>query len=62
MVLRITILPNGKVSKCKVESTDLDSALLSTKIVERVNRFNFGAKESVPTITILYPIDFLPAS
>ena len=62
MVLRITILPNGKVSKAKVESTDLDSALLSKKIVERVKRFNFGAKKDVPTITILYPIDFLPAS
>ena len=62
MVLRITILPNGKVSMCKVESTDLDSALLSVKIVERVKRFNFGAKEGVPKVTILYPIDFLPAS
>ncbi len=62
MVLRITILPNGKVSKCKVESSDLDSALLSKKIVERVYRFNFGAKKDVPTVTILYPIDFLPAS
>ena len=62
MVLRITILPNGKVSKCKVESTDLDSALLSRKIVERVKRFNFGDKKGVPKITILYPIDFLPAS
>ncbi len=62
MVLRITILPNGKVSKCKVESTDLDSALLSMKIVERVKRFNFGDKKDVPKVTILYPIDFLPAS
>lgn len=62
MVLRITILPNGKVSKAKVESSDLDSELLSKKIVERVKRFNFGAKKDVPTITILYPIDFLPAS
>ena len=62
MVLRITILANGKVSKAKVESSDLDSALLSKKIVERVKRFNFGAKKDVPTITILYPIDFLPAS
>lgn len=62
MVLRITILPNGKVSKAKVESTDLDSALLSKKIIERVKRFNFGAKKDVSTITILYPIDFLPAS
>ena len=62
IVLRITILPNGKVSKASIESTDLDSALLSKKMVERVKRFNFGAKKDVPTITILYPIDFLPAS
>jgi len=62
MVLRITILPSGKVSNAKVESTDLDSALLSKKIIDRVKRFNFGAKKDVPTITILYPIDFLPAS
>ncbi len=62
MVLRITILPNGKVSKASIESTDLDSALLSKKMIERVKRFNFGAKKDVPTITILYPIDFLPAS
>lgn len=62
MVLRITILPNGTVSKAKVESTDLDSENLSAKIVERVKSFNFGAKKDVPTITILYPIVFLPAS
>lgn len=62
MVLRITILPSGKVAKAKVESSDLDSALLSKKIIDRVKRFNFGAKKDVPTITILYPIDFLPAS
>lgn len=62
MVLRITILPSGKVLKAKVESTDLDSTLLSKKIIDRVLRFNFGEKKDVPTITILYPIDFLPAS
>jgi hypothetical protein len=31
------------------------------KIVARVKRFNFGPKDGVPAITILYPIDFLPA-
>lgn len=62
MVLRITIMPDGSVSFAKVESSDLDSALLSKKIVDRVKRFNFGAKKGVPKVTILYPIDFLPAS
>jgi len=45
---------------CKVESTDLASPELVAQIVERVKRFNFGLKEGVPKITILYPIDFLP--
>ncbi|MFO7592561.1 MAG: AgmX/PglI C-terminal domain-containing protein [Pseudomonadota bacterium] len=62
MVLRITIKPDGTVSVAKVESTDMDSATLSSNIVARVKRFNFGPKEGVPTTTILYPIDFLPAS
>jgi len=62
MVLRITIMPDGSVSKAKVESTDLASDELSRKIVERVKRFNFGPKAGVPATTILYPIDFLPAS
>jgi hypothetical protein len=62
MVLRITIEPDGSVSLCKVESTDLESKTLVSKIVDRVKKFNFGDKPGVPTITILYPIDFLPAS
>ncbi len=62
MVLRITIQPDGRVSACSVKSTDLNSAALSADIVDRVLKFNFGPKEGVPALTILYPIDFLPAS
>ena len=62
VVLRITIEPNGKVSHCKLESSDLKSPNLEKNIVARVLKFNFGAKEDVPALTILYPIDFLPAS
>lgn len=61
MVLRLTIEPDGQVSACVVKSTDLDSAELSKSIVERVLKFNFGAKAGVPAVTIQYPIDFLPA-
>ncbi|MCX2802692.1 TonB family C-terminal domain-containing protein [Microbulbifer thermotolerans] len=62
MVLKITIEPDGSVSLVEVASSDMDSPSLDAKIVARVKRFNFGAKEGVPTITILYPIDFLPAA
>jgi outer membrane biosynthesis protein TonB len=62
VVLRITIAADGSVSLCNVESTDMEAKKLLDKIVARVKRFNFGAKEGVPPTTILYPIDFLPAS
>ncbi|MBL4711890.1 MAG: AgmX/PglI C-terminal domain-containing protein [Gammaproteobacteria bacterium] len=62
MVLRLTILPNGSVSACTVDSSDMDSVSLDKKIAARVKKFNFGAKDGVPAITILYPIDFLPAT
>jgi hypothetical protein len=62
ILLRISIETSGSVSMCKVESTDLASLELVGKIVERIKRFNFGPKEGVPKMTILYPIDFLPAA
>ncbi len=64
MVLRLTIMPDGSVSFVKVESVDMGANVenLSAKIVARVKRFNFGSKPGVPKVTILYPIDFLPAS
>ena len=60
LLLKLVIEPNGEVSLCKMESTDLDSKELVAKIVARVKKFNFGSKD-VQQITILYPIDFLPA-
>ena len=62
VVIRLTIEPNGAVSSCKMESSDMDSPSLEQKIVARVLKFNFGTKEDVPAVTILYPIDFLPSS
>ncbi len=61
ILLRISIESSGAVSMCSVESTDLASPELVAKIVDRIKRFNFGSKENVPKMTILYPIDFLPA-
>lgn len=62
LVLRITIQPDGSVSMCKLESSDMKAPELEKKIVARVKLFNFGKKDGVPPLTILYPIDFLPAS
>jgi hypothetical protein len=60
IILRMTIEPGGEVSACAVQSNDLGSPDLVAQIVERVKKFNFGPKEKVAKITILYPIDFLP--
>jgi len=61
ILMRLSIEPDGAVSLCKMESTDLVSPELVARIVERIKRFNFGPKEGVQRMTILYPIDFLPA-
>ena len=62
MVLKLTIEPDGSVSFATVESTNMDSPALVSEVVSRVKRFNFGPKDGVPAVTILYPIDFLPAA
>ena len=61
MVLRITIEPSGPVSACAVDSSNMNAPEFCAQIVDRVKKFNFGAKDGVPKTTILYPIDFLPA-
>jgi len=61
MVLRLTIEPDGSVSMCALQSTDMEAPDLATQVVGRVRTINFGAKDAVPAVTILYPIDFLPA-
>ncbi len=62
MVLRLTIEPDGSVSMCALRSTDMDAPDLATQVVSRVRTINFGAKDGVPAVTIVYPIDFLPAA
>src|SRR5882757_8680788 len=61
MVLRLTIEPDGSVSMCALQSIDMDAPDLATQVVSRVRTINFGAKD-VPAVTIVYPIDFLPAA
>jgi len=60
VILELTISPNGRVIKCKVISSELNSPALERKIVSRVKLFKFkpsGAQQ----VVIKYPIDFLPS-
>lgn len=61
MVLRLTIEPDGSVSMCALQASDMNAPELTAQVVERVRTINFGAKEVAP-LTIVYPIDFLPAA
>jgi outer membrane biosynthesis protein TonB len=62
LVLRLTIEPDGSVSMCMLQSSDMDAPELSAQVVDRVRTINFGAKPEVQALTIVYPIDFLPAA
>ena len=62
MILRLTILPDGSVSLCELRGSDMNAPQLAAQVVGRVRGFDFGAKEGIGPVTILYPIDFLPAA
>jgi hypothetical protein len=62
IVLRMRIEPDGSVSLCALQTTDMDAPQLAAQVVERVRGFDFGAKEGIAAVTILYPIEFLPAT
>ncbi len=62
MVLRIRIEPDGSVTLCQLQATDMNAQQLVAQVLERVKTFDFGAKEGIVAVTILYPIDFLPAT
>jgi outer membrane biosynthesis protein TonB len=62
LVLRLTIEPDGSVSLCQLQSSDMDAPILAQQVVDRVRTFDFGAKDDIVAMTIIYPIDFLPAA
>ena len=62
LVLQLTIEPDGTVSLCELFSSDMNAPLLANQVVNRVKTFDFGAKEDIVAVTIIYPIDFLPAA
>ena len=60
LVLKLTIAPNGQVTKCEVVSSELGDPDLERKLVQRVKLFRFEARD-VEAITTTKPIDFFPA-
>lgn len=59
MVLELTISPSGDVLNVRVVSSDLGDPELENKVKAKVKALSFGAKD-VDTITVTYPLDFVP--
>jgi protein TonB len=60
IVLELTILPSGKVSRVRIVSSELKDATLEQRLVERIKLFDFGARP-VETLTVTIPVEFLPS-
>jgi TonB family protein len=60
VVLKLTIAPSGRVTKCTVVSSELNNPQLERKLLARVKLFQFGNR-NVDTMVTTYPIEFLPS-
>ncbi len=60
VVLELTISPDGRVTKCRIVSSELNDKSLERKLVSRIKLFKFASKD-VDTAVVSYPIDFLPS-
>lgn len=59
LVLELTIQPNGKVTACRVISSEFDAPEFQQQLVQRVLLFRFEDRDVAP-VTTTKPIDFFP--
>ncbi|OZY87507.1 hypothetical protein CBP51_11200 [Cellvibrio mixtus] len=59
VVFELTILPSGKVASVKIVSSDLNNPALEARIMGRIKLFTF-APISGESVTVSYPVEFLP--
>jgi hypothetical protein len=50
-VLRLTVEPDGNVSMCALQESDVDAPDLAAQLMDCVKTINFGAKEGVQAAT-----------
>lgn len=61
IVIKLTIEANGSVSSCELQSSNMNAPQLVQQVIDRVLTFDFGPMDDVAAVTIIYPIDFMPA-
>ena len=57
---RLTILPDGSVSKCSIVSSELNNPELEKRLIARIKRIKFGAMD-VATWNSTYLMNFFPS-
>ena len=60
VVLKLTISPSGNVTDVRIESSELKTPELESKLLARIRQFDFGAKD-VDQMVVTWPVDFLPS-
>ena len=60
VLFQLTIAPSGKVTKVKIISSELNDKKLEGRLISRIKLFRFP-KKNVATVTITYPVSFLPS-
>jgi TonB family protein len=60
VVVKLTIAPSGGVVDVRVESSELRTPELESKLLARIRQFDFGAKD-VDQMVVTWPVDFLPS-
>jgi len=60
VLLELTISPGGQVTAARILSSELNSPKLEKRLLSRIRLFRFAARD-VDTVTVTYPIDFLPS-
>lgn len=59
VVVRLTIAPSGRVTACRVVSSEMNNPEFEKKIIARVLLLDFGAKP-IGDYTLDYPLNFFP--
>ncbi len=60
VLLELTIAPSGRITHIRILSSELAAPKLEKRLLSRINLFHFPARD-VDTVTVTYPIDFLPS-
>ena len=61
IVIKLTIEADGSVSSCELQSSNMNAPQLVQQVIDRVLTFDFGPRDDAAAVTIIYPIDFMPA-